>query len=267
MPRSNRHFLPACMAHHSHRCHRREFLLKFARDRRDYLQWLFQARKRFGMCILNHIVTSNHVHLLILDRGEGITSRSMQLVAGRTAQQYNRRKARQGAFWEDRYHATAIENDAHLQRCLVYIDLNMVRAGMVGHPQAWLHSGFNEIQNPLQRYRLIDFTALADLCGFSSTEALQQAHRQWVTSALVEDHAMRQAHWSESIAVVSARYVEGVKEKLGMMATHREVVQAEGSYALREPVVAYKDDSDPEIVRLSTTNGLYWDINVEASDG
>jgi hypothetical protein len=33
----------------------------------------------------------------------------MQLIAGRTAQEYNQRKARGGAFWEDRYHATAIE--------------------------------------------------------------------------------------------------------------------------------------------------------------
>lgn len=45
----------------------------------------------------------------------------------RTAQEYNRHKGRQGAFWEDRYHAT----DEHLHRCLAYIDLNMVRAGVV----------------------------------------------------------------------------------------------------------------------------------------
>ena len=52
----------------------------------------------------------------------------MQLIAGRTALEYNQRKGRQGAFWEDRYHATAIEADEHLHRCLIYIDLNMVRA-------------------------------------------------------------------------------------------------------------------------------------------
>jgi hypothetical protein len=39
--------------------------------------------------------------------------------AGRTAQEYNQRKGRQGAFWEDRYHATAIEIDEHLHRRLV----------------------------------------------------------------------------------------------------------------------------------------------------
>jgi putative transposase len=53
---------------------------------------------------------------------------SIQLIAGRTAQEYNQRKGKQGAFWEDRYHATAIEADDHLHRCLVYIDLNMIRA-------------------------------------------------------------------------------------------------------------------------------------------
>jgi hypothetical protein len=34
------------------RCHKKEFLLKFARDRRRYLQWLFEAKKRFGLSIL-----------------------------------------------------------------------------------------------------------------------------------------------------------------------------------------------------------------------
>ena len=52
----------------------------------------------------------------------------MQLIAGRTAQEYNQRKGKQGAFWEDRYHATATETDEHLHRCLIYVDLNMVRA-------------------------------------------------------------------------------------------------------------------------------------------
>jgi hypothetical protein len=53
---------------------------------------------------------------------------SMPLIAGRTAQEYNQRKARGGTFWQDRYHATAIEADEHLHRCLGCIDLNMVRA-------------------------------------------------------------------------------------------------------------------------------------------
>jgi hypothetical protein len=36
----------------------------------------------------------------------------------------------------------------------------MVRAGIVTHPGQWKVSGYNEIQNPVSRYRLIDFEAL-----------------------------------------------------------------------------------------------------------
>jgi REP element-mobilizing transposase RayT len=89
------------------------------RDRRRYLHWLFEAKKRFGLSVLNYMITSNHVHLLIKDTGPNVIADSMQLIAGRTAQEYNQRKDRQGAFWEDRYHATAIEADEHLHRCLV----------------------------------------------------------------------------------------------------------------------------------------------------
>ena len=81
------------------------------------------------------MVTSTRIHLLVVDDGDGdVIPRTMQRVAGRTGQEFNQRKDRKGAFWDDRYHATAIERGDHLFRCLVYIDLNMVRAGVVDHP-------------------------------------------------------------------------------------------------------------------------------------
>src|SRR5262245_27029141 len=141
MPRANRHYVLGQVWHITHRCHDRSFLLRFARDRRCYLGWLREARTRYGLCVLNYVVTSNHVHLLVKDIGKEVLARSIQLTAGRTARQYNRRKHRQGAFWDDRYHATAVEADEHLHRCLVYIDLNMVRAGVVRHPTEWVHCG------------------------------------------------------------------------------------------------------------------------------
>lgn len=240
MPRAHRHFIPGQLWHITHRCHEKAFLLKFARDRRRYLRWLFEARKRFGLCVLNYVVTSNHVHLLVKDTGEGVIASSVQLVAARTAQEYNFRKARYGAFWEDRYHATAVEGDEHLHRCLVYIDLNMVRAGVVEHPQAWLHGGYREIQNPRQRYALIDLEALGKLCGFADVVSFQQAHRRWVGEELVSGASKRNACWSEALAVGSASFVETVKRELGVRGRYRHIDAAEGSGVLREPQGAYK---------------------------
>lgn len=76
-------------------------------------------------------MTSNHIHLLVIDSDPEVTPKSLQLIAGRTGQEFNQRKERKGAFGEDRYHATAIEGNEHLIRCLVNIGLNMVRAGVV----------------------------------------------------------------------------------------------------------------------------------------
>ena len=91
------------------------------------------------------------------DGDRDVIPKSMQLVAGRTGQEYNVRKGRTGAFWEDRYHSTAIENGDHLLRCIVYIDLNIVRAGVVNHPADCEYSGYNEIQNPRRKCALIAY--------------------------------------------------------------------------------------------------------------
>ncbi len=65
MARAHRHFVSGHIWHITHRCHKREFLLKFAKDRHRYLQWLYEARKRYGLVIFNYTVTSNHIHLLV----------------------------------------------------------------------------------------------------------------------------------------------------------------------------------------------------------
>jgi putative transposase len=61
MPRAHRNHLPGYVWHLTHRCHRRQFLLRFARDRRRWHRWLYEARKRYGLCVLNYTATSNHL--------------------------------------------------------------------------------------------------------------------------------------------------------------------------------------------------------------
>ena len=48
-----------------------------------------KQKKRFGLCILNYTVTSNHIHLLVHDGKENVIPKSMQLIAGRTGREYN----------------------------------------------------------------------------------------------------------------------------------------------------------------------------------
>lgn len=263
MPRANRHYLPGYVWHITHRCHQRKFLFKFARDRRRYLHWLFEAKKRLGLCVLDYMVTSNHIHLLVKDTGPNVIAQSVQLIAGRTAQEYNQRRGTQGAFWEDRYHATAVENDEHLHRCLVYIDLNMVRTGKVNHPEQWKESGFSEIQKPPKRYAIIDLQSLSELSGFAKVGDFQRAHREWVERWLENGLAVRDDRWSEAIAVGSLAFVDSIKNQLGTKGAHREVVEADGGYALRETTEAYAGRFPGEIDALRLQNTYLWEESVD----
>jgi hypothetical protein len=64
------------------------------------------------------------------------------------------------------------------------------------HPLKWLHGGYREIQEPPNRYAVIDLKGLAALCGFTDLGALQGAHRQWVEQALENGCAPRDDFWS-----------------------------------------------------------------------
>lgn len=260
MARANRHHIPGQVWHITHRCHKKEFLLKFARDRRRWHSWLFEAKKRFGLRVLNYVVTSNHIHLLVIDSGPDVIPNSIQLIAGRTAQEFNQRKERKGAYWEDRYHATAVERNEHLIRCLVYIDLNMVRAGVVKHPSEWETGGYNEIQNPPARYGVIDRQGLHEFCGIPGRESFAEYHRNWVQDALRNGPASRESHWTESVAVGSTEYVEGIKGRLGSRASGRRIeMQADNISILREESAPYSAVFDPENEALRLENGYFWD--------
>jgi REP element-mobilizing transposase RayT len=261
MARANRHYIPGFIWHITHRCHRKEFLLKFYKDRARWLHWLVEARRRYGLAVLNYIVTSNHIHLLVSDqKGAGVIPSSIQLVAGRTAQEYNSRKKRPGAFWQDRYHATAIESGEHLRHCMVYIDLNMVRAGVVAHPFEWAFSGYSEIQNPRRKNKIIAYAELQHLLGFEHYDQLKVAHKHWVAQALKEGTGAREPQWSESIAVGTEEFVDKTKTKLGIRAAGRKVIETKEQFELREPVLSYKTDFGPKNAIIGPQNTLFWNV-------
>ena len=57
------------------------------------------------------------------------------------------------AFWGDNYQATLVESGRYLWESQCYIELNMVRCGVVKHPREWDWVGYQEIMGHRQRYR------------------------------------------------------------------------------------------------------------------
>ena len=84
----------------------------------------------------------------------------------------------------------------------------MVRSGVVNHPEEWPFCGYNEIQNPRQRYALIDYQRLISLLQMKDLSELQESCRKSVEQSLASRDKSREIKWSESIAVGSKSFID-----------------------------------------------------------
>ncbi len=189
------------------------------------------------------MITSNHVHILVSDNAKNRKTipNSIKLIAGRTAQEYNKRKKRKGAFWEDRYHATAVQDTEYLIRCMNYIDMNMVRAGVVKKPSDWEFCGLHEILSPKKRYAIIDHKRILELLNFDDFTVFKKTYLDWLGSSLNNNQKRRETKWTQSVAVGSHDFIKTVKDRLGARALGRRIENNTGTYELRETLEPYGD--------------------------
>jgi putative transposase len=213
MPRASRYLLPGFNYHLTQRCHNRAFLLRFARDRSAYREWLRVGAKRYDAVIFGFTITCNHVHIVVHVDDLEKTSSLMHLAAGAGGQQYNRRKNKSGAFWEDTYHCTIIEDGSHLWNCLQYVDLNMVRAGVVRHPSEWKWCGYDELMGKRQRYRILSIDRLVESLRMGSIGDLRASYELSLAARINAGAGTREACWTDALAVGSKDFVCSVRTR------------------------------------------------------
>jgi putative transposase len=78
-----------------------------------------------------YVLMSNHLHLLVTPHHDKALPLMMQAVGRSYVRQFNQRHGRTGTLWEGRYRSTLLQTERYFLACMVYIDLNPVRAGMV----------------------------------------------------------------------------------------------------------------------------------------
>jgi putative transposase len=100
---------------------------------RDRLLALWQEHSlTFKVAIHGYVIMDNHFHLLVTPEFNDGLPKMMQAVGRAYVRYFNVRHQRTGTLWEGRYRSNLIESERYLLACMVYIDLNPVRAGMVG---------------------------------------------------------------------------------------------------------------------------------------
>lgn len=132
------------LAHQPHhviqRGNNRQPIFASSADYQALLGLLEEAAKRFEVALHAYVLMSNHFHLLATPQTADGLPKMMQAVGRSYVRYFNDSQKRSGTLWEGRYKSTLIQTERYLLACMVYIDLNPVRAGMVGAPQDYLWS-------------------------------------------------------------------------------------------------------------------------------
>lgn len=115
-----------------------------AQDRDLLVALLAQHARACKVAVHAYVVMPNHFHLLCTPQDDGGLSRLMQAVGRAYVRAFNQRHGRSGTLWEGRYRSTILEAERHLLPCMVYIDSNPVRAGLVARPEDHAWSSYGE---------------------------------------------------------------------------------------------------------------------------
>jgi putative transposase len=111
-------------------------------DQHTFLELLGVVAAAEKVSVHAYVLMTNHVHLLVTPLTEQGAGRLMKGLGFRYVQSVNRAYGRTGTLFEGRFRSCLIDSERYLLACQRYIELNPVRAGLVGDPGAYRWSSY-----------------------------------------------------------------------------------------------------------------------------
>ena len=183
-----RHLRPRVIGQTQHviqRGNNKSDIFRSAEDYDLFLEALSEASSRHDMNVNGYVLMTNHVHLMVTPGAADAVSLAMQAIGRRYVYYFNRKYGRTGGLFEGRYRSMIVYTEMYWYRCMRYVELNPVRAGLVAEPDEYRWSSYKAhalgmadsiiVQHPLY------------LCLGATPAARQEAWREICHEALPED--------------------------------------------------------------------------------
>ena len=117
----------------------------FVRDE-DYLFFLKvlkEAKAKHPCFIYSYCLMPNHFHLLVEpEKEESSISLLIKLLGAKYVHYFNRSYNRSGTLWGGRFKCSLIDKELYFLTCLLYIEMNPVRAGILNSPEFYRWSSY-----------------------------------------------------------------------------------------------------------------------------
>lgn len=136
MPRLARLVIPSIPHHVTQRGNRRQTVFFGNDDYAAYLALLAEYTSKTGVEVWAWCLMPNHVHLMLTPPDDDALRAALSETHRRYSRRVNFREDWRGYLWQGRF-ASCPMDEAHQMAAARYIELNPVRARLVGEPGAW----------------------------------------------------------------------------------------------------------------------------------
>jgi putative transposase len=112
-------------------------------DFKQYLCWLKEYSRKYGLKIWAYCLMTNHVHFICVPSEETSLSKTFNALHMRYSQYLNTKRGKKGHLWQGRFYSSILD-EKHLYTAVRYIENNPVRARMVEYAEKYSWSSTRE---------------------------------------------------------------------------------------------------------------------------
>ena len=114
--------------------------------------------------IIAYCLMPTHFHLILKQLSENGISRYLKDLLISYTRTFNLIHKRKGPLWESRFQSVLVNSDEQLLHLTRYLHLNPVTAGIIGKPEDWNFSSYNEyIGNVNNNPKICQFDDILDI--------------------------------------------------------------------------------------------------------
>ena len=223
MARLPRLSLPGYPHHVILRGNNRQLIFKDNSDRETLLGLLVGGCQKHRVDLHAFVLMDNHLHLLLTPQVDKALSKMMQDLGRDYVRYFNKKHTRTGTLWEGRFRSALIQTDRYFLACMVYMDLNPVRAGMVAlaldHPWS-SHAHYTGARQdswlvPHEVYWALGNTPFAREKAYAELvqAGIEESKKQALTSSVLGGWALGEDTFTQNLQPLSKRRVS--KSKAG----------------------------------------------------
>ncbi len=142
MPRISRKLIGSAYIHNMVQGINKEYIFQSKKEKNKYIELMKKYSEKHKVLIIAYCIMDNHAHLLTYSENIQNISLFMKETNTEYAIYYNKTQNRVGYVFRNRFSSKPIYNQEYLLKCIKYIHMNPVKAGIVPKEEKYRFSSY-----------------------------------------------------------------------------------------------------------------------------